>query len=248
MHKPRRRRKIVLCALAVVLVLVAILLYEPKRPPVVRLTVPEGWPSSTKVSLADRIARLKPMWLLRLQSQLFGPRRQVILESTLVEISERSAVELAELPSNPPAWQDTNGLRVWIVHTNAGWKGIGERLSESAGRNQMRPRIQTSDGVQATLSVQQPMTNGGVPVLTGWVVGMLPRLQKASIDLSVTLMHTDLETDPASSNGSSRSSHLHTNGPVAARIQLTNGCGVLMIYDGGRRLGVLLHPAKFPAK
>jgi hypothetical protein len=135
----------------------------------------------------------------------------------------------------------TPGIQAWLLNEEDVQKlNDLERLPGNgilSGAN-----ISLLDGGRGSVSVSRSVVLNGTNVSVGIEIGLTPRTRRGSTDLDLTILSTDVSGMDA---GQKNSPVLVTNIAVAARVQLPQGQGFLILNENqtqpeGPRTGLLL--------
>jgi hypothetical protein len=149
---------------------------------------------------------------------LFGFGRSVLLSATFLNL--RNPSDLSDLHLAQPQFSD-NGLQVWILESDA-IRRLRQRLQElTSAQVVAQPRIQTASGIQGTLFVGQSVPVQGTNQEVGLTVKCLPRIRRDRIDLTSTLLFTELRPN--------RPDSVWTNLALRSKIQLRKGSGAFLL-------------------
>jgi hypothetical protein len=178
------------------------------------------------ITLFERWVPMSWSWLWKLRDRVRGPLPGIVIDGKITEsrLSEEALLEL--LPE--PALAETNGLRGWILHDTA--LSILQRQIERTGGGHLtiRPRIQTSHGIQSSMSVGSPH-----PLVTGSQVGLtlevLPRIQRDGTELMTVVKFTGAVTNQLGGQGGAGEISIVTNLAAAAQWALPDGMGILIV-------------------
>jgi hypothetical protein len=170
------------------------------------------------ITVFERWIPMSWSWLWKLRDRVRGPLPGIVIDGTVIEcvgLSEQAILDL--LPE--PALAETNGLRAWILDDTA-LSDLPRQL-ERAGGGQvtMRPRIQTSHGIETSMSLGNAVMGSQV----GLTLDLLPFIQADGTEVM-----TGVKLSGAVTNGAGRIS-IVTNLAAAARWALPAGMGILMV-------------------
>jgi hypothetical protein len=220
---------------------------EPARIPIQRsvqfLAVDSRIPPQP-VTLFERWVPISWSWLWKLRDRLRGPLPSIVLDGTIIEcagLSEQTILDL--LPE--PALAETNGLRAWILDDTA-LSELPRQLEKTGGGHvTMRPRIQTSHGIQTSMSLGNAVMGSQV----GLTLDLLPFVHQDGTKLMTVVKLTRAVTNQVREDGGAGDISIVTNLAAAARWKLPDGTGLFMVCPVASndlpRNGVMLSgPAK----
>jgi hypothetical protein len=223
---------------------------RPPAPPpaeVVFFPLPYHIPNQ-KVPLPDRWIPRSWGWAWHLKQAVLGRAKSISIRTAVFAIAGQEASALADHPPRPPAFVNTNGLRIWILPEGvlAALRGDieqtpGYHLLTSAG-------ITTSDGGQAQMFSGNAIPVAGSRVNVGLVIEMLPRVRSVSTDLTTVMAFSESVTNQPDANPASPQTtviSVRTNFAAAVRIQIPKGSGVLLLDASGattneKTIGVII--------
>lgn len=200
------------------------------------------YPYRAPVGWFDRIATMVPMscgWFWRFMDRFRGPT--VTLEAWVVELKTNVVNQSPNsLGINPqrdlglgqPAVESTKGAMVWRLGPNE-ISALQNRLKKRSDVQVLAPSVSTSDSIQGTMFYGNTVSVSGAKVDVGLKVDFYPRVKGGSLDLLAEVMSSELLTN---------SEIIRTNIALAARLQLSNGCGVFVVptNTAGNVYGVIL--------
>ena len=222
-----------------------IMLQKPYRMPVPPLSLLERWIPATS-SWA---------WFWHLKEAVFGRRRTVNLEASMVELTDSSPSGLSRLSLSAPVYSRADGLRVWFV-PDAALDEVRRRLKQDADNNALAgPRISIGDKIAASLFAGETVVMNGFTNSVGWTEEVFTRVYHDSTDLTASILCSQIVTNAVpTETGSSPTIAgvtIRTNLELGARFQIPAGSGIFLIdprHPGGqgKALGLILR-AKLPA-
>ena len=245
-----------LVAVTVLLVLLGGILYLALRPatppplaPVTVMALPYRIPPE-KASLFDVLIprRRSWGWVWWLKQTVLGRPKTCDFGATVVKFEGSGERFLASHPLPPPAFADTNGLRIWLLRPDEMNALSNDLRHQSPAEILYMPRIVTCDRMQATLTSGATYTINGVLTPVGLTIDFLPRVRRSTNDVTTVISLTEAVTNqPGASAASSAAGALavQTAFEVAARLQIPNGSGAFLLQDPpvgekSKRIGVLL--------
>jgi hypothetical protein len=225
---PRRRpaRTFIVALLGLIILTVAILAFFVPRSSDEKMT----WLTPAQMAQAKQ-----PGPLMRLKYRLEGiigpfrrflrqkPKALVFIASDIFTLPSASS---GQIDLGVPASTNIDGMRAWILLPDK-LTSFRKRLKAMTDRAPVSsPRMSTADGVQSQMSVGNTVSVGGVPVLAGLTVDLIPKV--AGDDLKLLVGVTDTETN---ANPSANPPSIKTNLAVACRTSVPNA-GALVIDSG----------------
>lgn len=202
----------------------------------------------------ERSVPISWSWMWRLRDYIRGPLAGILIDARIIDCNNLLEEELKEMLSRPPL-AETNGLRGWILD-DATLGTLGRKLEAAAGGVITRPRVQTSHGIQSSLSVGRAQAL--VPGLQdGLILDLLPLIHQDGTELitlfTVSEAVTNLAATPnlrgsgTATNGNGGGVFLRTNLAAAARWTVPDGTGFFMLAPPAsnetRRVGVIVTAA-----
>ena len=209
-------------------------------------------PFSRPLLLRDRIGSLLP-WsaIWRVEDALFGKRKPVNLFASVVSLSEPGNTDLgSSLALGNPTFADPTGLQVWILGI-ADIQSVRQRLKQTPGVDFLNnPRINTADGVGASLFTGESIVLKGTTNDIGLKVDCFPRVRNNSTDLFAMITLSEVLTNQSvvvAASSSMNSVWIRTNLDIAVRLQVPKGSGALLLKASRgtstrRAFGVILDP------
>ncbi len=268
-----RSRRVAGWALLAVVVGVGLLFALSREPsPVQRGSVPKGWPNP-QGTFKNSVVRRMPMWVWRVRDWVRGPRRGVMINAQFIALESWSAEDVKRLGLGAPAFTETNGVRVWLVSSN---QVQSTRLTLSLGpgaTSLSSPRMQTTDGTPATMMTGAAGGKGPNAFSAEAVCSFEPRVSGEGLDLKailscertkaagaaaqnqVSVLHRGkiISSPPVSNTTAAAAAPITHPDPLAVRVQIRDGQGVLVLQEkraglGGRPLAVWIQAAPVPRK
>src|SRR4051812_14561399 len=142
----RRMRTIALLLLAAAGAIFWFVSQTETLPQVTILPMPSTVPKP--LSWKQRVMEKIPDWGWRLKLAVLGPARTINLEATIIELPAEANAALSNLSLGRPHFA-TNAVRAWVLPPER-LKPFREEINELTIL--FRPRITTSDGVEANLT------------------------------------------------------------------------------------------------
>jgi hypothetical protein len=242
-------RRIWLLALLGFLVFSAVMFHslqgKPTPAPLVALVQPFYPP----ISARDRIESWLPLtprwaWTHKVVETLFGKRIPVNVDSEAFVFDGAFNAKASELELGPASYSTGDGgLTVWFL-TNGEIKALRSRLETAGLGRAYRCRINTADGIGATLFMGESVALSGATNQVGVAQSYLPLVKATGTDLFTSTCVSEVRTNE-SLGGESR--FIHTNADFAVRIQIPPRRGIFLLkreslVGGGRSAGVVLDP------
>jgi hypothetical protein len=187
------------------------------------------WMTPTELARAMRPGQLERLKykLLRLLGPVANwlpPKRTLILvEAQLLTLTTEAARQTG---LGSPLATNSVGQCAWALSAKE-LKGLRQRLQTLPGVAELgRPRVQTADGGQASISMGETVIIGGNRVPVGLTVNVLPKAAGISFRLLVDVASTEKAAAPGSED-----SGIRTNFTVAFRALVPNG-GAWVVAGG----------------
>ena len=220
--KPRTK------AVAIILLLLAGLiiifrLRDSKLPAIVLL------PRTTTIKhdpFPDRLIPKSWGWAWRLRDSIFGKRTPVNFDAQMLELKD--AARLGDLGHLPAATLVTNGLSLWTLE-DAHLENARTLLQgkDQNKQNAVRGRINTADGMVASMFSGQVVPVAGAMTDVGFKLQVLPRTHKGKTDVTLSVKWVELLDRPSGDPPLA----IRTNLWQVARAQIPIGHGFLLIQS-----------------
>jgi hypothetical protein len=241
------RRRIWLLAMLGLVVFSAVMFHSVQGKPTPAPLVAVVQPFYPPLRARDRIESWLPFtprwaWTHTVVDTLFGKRTPVNVDSEAFVFDGAFNDKANELELGRPSYSTGDGgLTVWFL-TNGEIKALRSRLETAGLGRAFRCRINTADGIGATLFMGESVVLSGVTNQVGVAQSYLPLVKATGTDLFTSTCVSEVRTND-SLGGESRS--IHTNADFAVRIQIPPRLGIFMLKreppaDGRRSAGVVL--------
>jgi len=169
---------------------------EAPIPPVVIMNQPYGIPRA-KVGLLDRIMPTTKAWapLWRLRYALFGRKKIISVESTLINFTASDPLRVIDLLPGQPDFAGSDGLQVWRLK-DFEVSSLLKRLKEATDDPILfSGRITVGDGTQAQMLCASPVPINGTQQQVGFSFDLLPRIRKGTTDLTAVVVFSKAVTN-----------------------------------------------------
>lgn len=209
-------------------------------------------PYSASELLRDRLCRWIPAtpswgWLWHFQETVFGRRKSVNVSADVFTLTSPPSSTPSGFSLGEPSFSGTNGLQVWVLALTK-LEELRRRFEGIPGNARLcRPRASTGDGIDTSLFQGQQIVLNGFTNDVGFAARFFPRVRRDSTDLVVIFKLSSVVTNQAiEPDGVAQppAVSIETNLSVAARLQISKGCGMFLLHKGSepnqRSIGIII--------
>ena len=212
-----------------------------------------------KVGFLDGIMPTSKAWapLWRLRYALLGRRQEINIQSTIIDLTGSNPLAVINCLPSQPDFASSDGTQVWRLK-EVELKGLRKRLKEARDDHILdSSRVIMGDETEAhVLSGNSILINGKLQQV-GFSVDLLPRIHKATIDLTIVVVHSQPITNQPNSTADdpqASSVSIRTNFALGGRFQLPReSVGIFVLHSvpglsNQGNMGLLITPQVIKAK
>jgi len=225
---------------------------EAPPAPVVIMNQPYAIPAS-KVGFLDRVMPTSKAWapLWRLRYALLGRRQEINIQSTIIDLTGSNPLAVIDCLPSKPDFASSDGTRVWRLK-EVELKVLRKRLKKAGDDHILdSSRVIMGDETEAHVSSGNSIPINGKLQQVGFSVGLLPRIHKATTDLTIVVVHSQPVTNQPNSTADvpqASSVSIQTNFALGGRFQLPRQSAAIFVLHSAsglmnqRDMGLLITP------